>query len=88
MGGLGKASHAVSWVDGLRERDSEGPARQSRGTEGVREGCLGAAGGQKKGRGRGAAGKLTDEGAKERKMPGHSHSSKDKILLLLANSRY
>ena len=43
---------------------------------------------KKKGRGRGAAGKLTDEGAKERKMPGHSHSSKDKILLLLANSRY
>ena len=33
--------------------------------------------GEKKGRGRGAAGKLTDEGAKERRMPGHSHSSKE-----------
>ena len=32
------------------------------------------------------AGKLTDKGVKEREMLGHSHLSKDKILLLLANS--
>ena len=43
---------------------------------------------KKKGQGWGAAGKLTDKGAKERKMLGHSHLSKDKILLLLANSHY
>ena len=43
---------------------------------------------KKKGQGWGVASKLTDEGAKERKMLGYSHSSKDKILLLLMNSHY
>ena len=33
IGGLGKASHAVSWVGGLRERDSKGLARKSQGNE-------------------------------------------------------